>query len=67
MSETKLTAAQKRAIREARDANGRLWGVHGRVVNALRNQYLAKPDPIHEGICCLTEEGWAVEVGDEDR
>lgn len=61
----KLTPEQKRAIREAKESNGRLWGTSSRIVDELRNKGLCKPDPVLDDVFCLTGEGEAVEVEDE--
>lgn len=66
MSETKLTAAQKRAIREARKNMSRIQvpGTTLSTLNALRKKGFAEFDRMYFG-WYLTPAGWAVEVGDE--
>ena len=68
MSETKLTPAQKRAIREARNCSG-----VGRVKNTTAEVLIRNGFATFERrwrscamtTFCLTPAGWTVEVGDE--
>lgn len=60
MSETKLTPAQKRAIRHARENDGGvIYSTDYEMLQELEAAGLVEARPI------LTPAGWAVEVGDE--
>lgn len=71
MNETKLTPAQKRAIREARKNGGVIIpeiGVRDELIAMrLGQRYYVTGYPDWDTAIRLTEKGWAVEVGNEDR
>ena len=66
MSETKLTPAQKRAIREAR-SDGLVSIRIAMSLPSLTCDWNRVPPPDAGGCVFLTTKGWAVEVGDDEQ